>query len=54
MIHDIEADPGYGFEEVQSRILDCCGLTSTMAGQQFHQFPAVDAKDMGTAQLIKH
>ena len=53
MIQDIEADPGYGFEEVQSRILDCCGLTSTMAGQQFHKFQAVDAKDMGTAQLIQ-
>ena len=53
MIQDIEADPGYGFEEVQSRILDCCGLTSTMAGQQFHKFRAVDAKDMGTAQLIQ-
>ena len=37
MIQDIEADPGYGLE-VQSRILDCCGLTSTMAGQQFHKF----------------
>ena len=53
MIQDIEAHPGYGFEEVQSRILDCCGLTSTMAGQQFHKFRAVDAKDMGTAQLIQ-
>ena len=53
MIQDIKADPGYGFEEVQSRILDCCGLTSTMAGQQFHKFRAVDAKDMGTAQLIQ-
>ena len=38
MIQDIEADPGYGFEEVQSRILDCCGLTLMMAGQQFHKF----------------
>ena len=53
MIQDIEADPGYGFEEVQSRILDSCGLTSTMAGQQFHKFRAVDVKDMGTAQLIQ-
>ena len=53
MIQDIEADSGYGFEEVQSRILDCCGLTSTMAGQQFHKFRAVDAKDMGKAQLIQ-
>ena len=53
LVRDLQADHMTTFEEIKARLLDCAGITSTQAGQQFFDLRQQDVRKKSTSQLIQ-